>query len=203
MANELRRHLTPEEIERCAAGGSETDRPGRWATHLAGCGACRRELARFEALDRELAALPHLHASPGFRDRVMARVRLPVPWHEAVRASLRRRWAVLTAGLAAATASVGGMAWWLFGKQELTPSGLLAFIADGAQALAVRVAIIGGRLLYDLGVVDFAGALAEQVALTEAAAGMAFLSLLGCGALWTMMRLTDRGAPRLPRAARS
>lgn len=201
--DELNRHLTPDEIERCATGGSPEGRPRRLATHLEGCAACRREVALLEALDRELAALPYLEASAGFASRVMARVRLPVPWHETAWATIRRRWAVLAAGLAAASVSVGGVAWWLFGKQELTPSGLLALVADGVRLLAVRAAIAGGRLLYDLGVVDFARALTEQVALTEAAAGMALLSLLSCGALWTMKRLVQADAPRLSRTARS
>lgn len=196
-------HLTPDEVERCAVGGSAEDRPARLAAHLEGCAACRREVALLEALDRELAALPYLEAAPGFASRVMARVRLPAPRHEAAWAAIRRHWAVLTAGLAAATVTVGGVAWWLFGRQELTPAELLAFIADGARALAVRAAIAGGRFLYDLGVVDFARVLAEQVAPTQAAAAMALLSLLGCGALWTMKRLAEADDSNLSRAARS
>lgn len=207
MAHEGRddvdRHLTQDEIERCVAGGSPEGRPRRLAAHLEGCAACRREVALFRALERELGALPYLVASAGFADRVMARVRLPAPRLEAAWAGARRRWAALAAGLAAAGLTLGGAAYWLLGRQELTPGGILAFLAEGAQALAVRAAIAGGRFLYDLGVVDLGRTLVEQMAPAQAAAGMALLSLLGCGALWTMKRLADTGAPRLTRAARS
>lgn len=200
--DDLNHHLTPEEIDRCALGAAVEERPGPLAAHLEGCAACRREVALLEALDRRLAALPYLEPSAGFASRVMARVRLPEPLHEKAWAGIRRRWALLAAGLAAATVTVGGMAWWLFGEQELTPSGLLAFIAEGTRTMAVRGAIAGGRLLYDLGVVEVAGTLIEQVALTQAAGAMAALSLLGMGALWTMKRLAQADAARIPRVAR-
>ncbi len=200
--SELNRHLTPDEVERCALGAAVEERPGPLSAHLEGCAACRREVTLLRALDRRLATLPYLEPSVGFTSRVMGRVRLPEPWHEKAWAGIRRRWAVLAAGLAAATVTVGGMAWWLFGEQELTPRGLLTLILDGAQTLAVRAAIAGGRLLYDLGVVELAGSLADQIALTQAAAGMALLSLLGCGALWMMRRLAQAETAELSRAAR-
>ena len=195
----MHRHLTPDEIERCALG--EEDRPGPLSSHLRDCAACRREVARLEALHELLSILPDLEPAPGFAARVMTRVRLPEPWYERARAGLRERWAVLAAGLAAATATVGGMAYWLFGRQELTPTGLLAFLLESARTLAVRAAIGGGRWLYDLGVIDLVSGLTESIALTEAAAGMALLSLLSCGALWSMRRLARTESVRLPRPA--
>lgn len=200
--DELRRHLTPDEIEVCALGEPAGAPPASLARHLEGCAACRREVAALERLDREVAALPYLETPPGFAARVMARVELPLPRAERAWVVVRRRWAVLAAGLAAVAVATGGAAYWLFGRQELAPTDLLAFLVEGARALALRGAIALGRLLYDLGVVETAGTLIERVAPTEAAAAMGLLSLAGFGALWTMKRLLEADPVRAPRGAR-
>lgn len=198
----LDRHLTPDEIERVALAGPGED-PGP-AAHVRACGTCRRQVALLRTLDVHLKGLPYLSASPGFTERVMARVQLPVPWHRKVRAAVRRRWAVAAAGLAAAGIALGGPAYWLFGRQGLppSPSALLAFVLEGAQALALRAAIAAGRVVYDLGLVDLIGTLGERLAPAHAAAAMALLSLLGLGAAWTMKRLVESTPAPVGRAAR-
>ncbi|GEM_PF-6916740 len=54
--------------------------------HLAGCGRCSRELARWQELDRALWRQPRPETPRGFRDAVMARIGedapADVPWRE-------------------------------------------------------------------------------------------------------------------------
>jgi hypothetical protein len=57
--------------------------------HLAGCGDCPRELARFEQTVRLLRTVPPLRAPVGFVDRVVAAAR-PTPWYARWRARLSR-----------------------------------------------------------------------------------------------------------------
>lgn len=193
--------MTPDEIERVALAAPGED-PGLEG-HLRACAGCRGQASLLRTLDAHLKGLPHLATSPGFTDRVMARVRLPVPWYRDAWSTVRRRWAVAAAGLAAAGIALGGPAYWLLGPQELRPSGVVAFVLEGAQALALRAAIAAGRVLYDLGVVDLVGALGERVAPAHAAAVMALLSLLGLGAAWMMKRLAESTPAAIPRAVRS
>ncbi|MFV1987894.1 MAG: hypothetical protein ACC682_11485 [Gemmatimonadota bacterium] len=82
------RHLTPEEIERFAAGDSPvaegsacrgTDGTGQ---HLARCPDCREEVEFVRALDRCLADLPEVEPTHSLVDAVLAAVDLPIPWLE-------------------------------------------------------------------------------------------------------------------------
>lgn len=200
--DEVKRHLTPDEIEICALAGRAGTPSEAAVAHVEGCAACRGEVAALERLDRRLASLPYLETPPGFAARVMARVDLPLPWAERAWAAVRRRWALLAAGLAAATATTGAAAYWLFGRRELTPIELLAFLAEGAEALALRGAIAVGRFLYDLGVVEMATGVVDRIAPTEAAVAMGLLSLAGFGALWTMKRLAEYEPARAARRVR-
>ncbi|MFQ5678210.1 MAG: anti-sigma factor family protein [Gemmatimonadota bacterium] len=197
---ELKEHLNPDQIERCATGEPGTELPAALGAHLRLCSACRGEVAALETLHTHLRKLPHLDPSPAFTRRVIARVTLPVPWHQRAWSAVRRRWVAIGAGLATATGSVGGMAYWLFGQQELTPSELSGFLFSGLQDLGLRITMAGGRVLYDLGILELLRSLAENVAPSEAAGGMALLSLIGAGSLWAMKRLMEPHTPRLSRA---
>jgi len=67
-----------EMIERVSAyHDGELSDPERRAVeeHLAGCEACRRRLADYDALDAALRALPDVAASPAFARRLGGRVR--------------------------------------------------------------------------------------------------------------------------------
>jgi len=68
-----------EMIERASAyHDGELSDPERRAVeqHLAGCEACRRRLADYEALDAALRALPDVAASPAFARRLGGRGRV-------------------------------------------------------------------------------------------------------------------------------
>lgn len=190
------RHLTPDEIELCALEAPESEVAGRLGAHVRGCPACRREVAALAALDRQLGTLPLLGTSAGFTERVMARVTLPVPWYEVAREAVRRRWVALSVGLAAACGTVGGMAYWLFGLQGLTPGGLATLAYEGLRTLLLQALIILGRAVYDLGLVDLAAEAVERFTLPEAATAMALMSLLALAALWAMRKvMMEAGGP--------
>lgn len=196
----LDRHLTPEEMERCAGIGAGAGRRERLGAHVRDCRACRGEVAALRTLHRGLTSLPTPAAPTGFADRVMARVVLPVPWHRLAWATLRRHWLVVSVALVAAVGTVGGASWWLFGRQGLTVEGLGTLVVEGLRTLAVRAMITIGRAFYDLGVVDLGNRLLNEVAPIQALAAMAMVSLLAFGALLTMKRLLETNAPRLQRA---
>lgn len=186
-------HLSPEEVDLFAQTEGGTARPVRVEEHLGRCARCRADVAFVRSLDAELASLPHSSPPADFATRVMERVRLPIPWHRRARAALKRRWLPLTAAAAGATASLGGMSYWLFARQGLTPGGLAGFVADGIRELTVRGFIAAGRVVYELGLVDRGSRLLEGVEPITALAAMAFLSVFAFTALLAMMRLTGPG----------
>lgn len=194
------RHLTPEEMERCAGVGAADGRRERLEAHLRRCGSCREEVGALRGLHRRLASLPSPSVPPSFAERVMARVALPIPWHRQVRAAIRRHWLVAAAALVVAGGTLGGASWWLFGRQGLTLEGIGPLVLEGVRTLVVRGMITIGRAFYDLGLVDLGTRLLNEVGPSQALAAMALLSLLGFGALLTMKRLLETHTPRLQRA---
>jgi hypothetical protein len=82
------RHLLPDEIDSLLDGevGFGT---APLKMHVRRCVQCAAELDGARALVRTLEHLPHLSPSPLFRERVMARVQVFVPWHAALLDTLR------------------------------------------------------------------------------------------------------------------
>lgn len=203
-SRELSKHLTTDQIERLATGEPAKAQPvAAVAKHLRHCTTCHQEVTALATLHIQLRKLPYLSTRHGFTERVMARVTLPVPWYEQVWSTLRRRRVAVGVGFATAGSALGGVAYWLFGQQRLTPSEIFTFALEEIQAIGLRIAIAGGQVLYDSGVMDLLGTLIEQVALPEAAAAMALLSVTGFGALWTMKKLMVTDASRLLRVVKS
>jgi hypothetical protein len=192
-------HLTADEIERLATE-TTAEEPHTSAKHLRTCGACRREVDFLRALDRRLVALPHAAPSAGFEGAVMARVRMPVPWRKRAVEALRPRWAGLAAATASVALAVGAMSYWLFGVQQLTPSGLAAFVLDSARVLALRGLIAAGQLSYSLGLTQ----LAESVVAAGWAPALAALAALGTAGFVSMMIMWRLMQVRIsrPRVAR-
>lgn len=192
----MNEHLTPEEIERLAdpAGGGALPAPR--GAHLERCGRCRTGLEEWRALDRWLAALGHVPVPAGFAARVMARVRLPVPWYDRAWSVARAHWGSLAAAAAVLAVVTGAAGYWLFGAQGVAPLELTAFLLGGLRDLAVEGLLAAGRVAYRLGLVDAGSSIADRIGATEALGGLALASTTGLLALWTMLRLM-RPAPRL------
>lgn len=198
-----KRHLSPDDLDRCLARREESRLPAQVDEHLGACPECRAEVEFLRALDRHLARLSHPGLSPGFATRVMARVRLPTPWRERALATLRRRWAPIATATAALAVTIGGMAYWLFGQQGLTPVALGGLIVEGARTLAVRGSIAIGRFFYDSGLMDLGSTLWNDVGLDQALMAMAALGLLVVTAALATMQLVAVRVPRLSRVLRS
>lgn len=75
MKETVNDHLTPDELERLSALDPRTAGEDARRAHLDACARCRRALAEWRALDRELARLGHLEVPQGFVIEVMERCR--------------------------------------------------------------------------------------------------------------------------------
>lgn len=194
-----RGHLTQEQLEAFVPRlrAEDVEPPPGDRRHLEACGRCRRELHALEELDEALAGLPELEPSPGFTEAVMARVELPLPWYRRAWTALLDRWLVLAVVLAGAGASGGGIAWWIAGRPELTPGGLVAFALERVSALFWTVVVAAGRLLWTSGLVESLRALVGAVEPVEGLAAMAVLSACAAVAGAVMARLMDASPPRL------
>lgn len=100
-------HLGPDDLDALLAGTPTA----RVITHLASCPECRVMAAGDRRVVATLARLPRFEPSPGFVDRVMARVERAVPMRERSIMRLPRRWSLQRLAAAAAVTLVvlGGM----------------------------------------------------------------------------------------------
>jgi anti-sigma factor ChrR (cupin superfamily) len=79
-------HLSAERIQALLDGALPSRERRRAEEHLASCGRCASEVARWRAVFEELDELPRLVPHEGFRARVMAEVEIPEPAPLAARA---------------------------------------------------------------------------------------------------------------------
>jgi hypothetical protein len=186
-------HLTPDEVE--AVAETSASLPEARRAHARSCAACAREVAELRRLSAALARLPLREPAPGFGDRVMARVRLPVPWHRRLAASVRERTAAGIAVAATIGALLAGTGLWALRFPHLSPNALAGWLAGQAGELLWQGAMTAGRVAYAMGVTDLAGLLQAELSLASAFAAVATISLVGVGALSVMIRLV-RTEPR-------
>jgi len=175
MDERIERHLTREERELFLPDVGPERPPVALRSHVDSCDRCRGEVEDLRALHAALASLPRMDPRPGFAEAVMARVRLPVPWHARAWNAVRGRWlpVVLAAALVAVT--VGAGAWWLASQPELTLGGLVTFTFHRLTALFWTAVVAGGRLAWESGVPGFLRTTAGRIGVTGALAGMAAL----------------------------
>lgn len=180
-------HLTADEVE--AAAERSAVLAERRLEHVRSCAECAREVAELRRLSAILAKLPLHEPAPGFGDRVMARVRLPVPWHQRLVASVRERTAAGVAVAATLGALLAGTGLWAFRFPHLSPTVLASWLAGEAGDLLWQGAMAAGRFAYAMGLTDLAGALQAELSLASAFAALATIALVGVGALSVMIRL--------------
>ena len=181
-------HLATDEVDHCLDGGWGLS---AWVhDHLRECESCRADVDLVETLDRTLVALPRETPAQGFSAAVMARVKLPEPWTARTWTALRVRWPAFAAAATALTLLVGGMGYWLFGVQGLTPGGLVAFVWNGGQELALRGLMAAARLVYGTGVMG-AGRSLTGIPASQALAVLALAGVIGLLALFSITRLVQ------------
>lgn len=191
-------HLTAEVLERAAGNPgavSETDR-----RHFESCAQCAAGIEDVGHASVVLRGLSALEPRPGFVDRVMARVRLPLPWHRRVVVAARER-KLASLSLAGGLAAVGaGAAVWAVRFPDLRPQALASWMVGQAGDLFWQVMQGLGRMAYALGLTDLAGAIAADLSLTSALAALATIALMSMGSFSVMVRLVRGAEPTAIRA---
>ena len=184
------KHLQPEELEALGIPG-DRKLPARSSAHAAECERCRDAVEELRTLHALLQALAPLQPVVGFSDRVMRRVRLPLPWRVRVLEAVRRHQVGTTAAFAGGAAAVGVGLTWITRYPELTPVTIAAFIIERSTALLWGAVMDVGRLVYGTGILDTAQGVAGQLTLVTAFVAVATVTLIGLASLRIMLSLMN------------
>ncbi len=192
-------HLTADELDLAAANPAGLVDAQR--SHVATCKRCADGVADVRHVSVALRDLPVVSPRPGLAERVMARVRLPLPWHR--RAVIAARESKGTSAAAAATlAALGaGGAVWVLRFPELRPIALASWVLGRAGDLLWQATIGLGRVAYALGLPDLASAIGADLTVGSVVAGLATITLVSFGSLSVMVRLVRETPPELVRAS--
>jgi len=194
------KHLRPEELEALALAG-ERKLAARSSAHAAQCARCRTQAEELRVLHGLLQALRPLQPMVGFSDRVMRRVRLPVPWRVRVLETIREHWVAATAALAGGIGVLGMGFAWVATYPELTPMPVAAFVLERSSAVLWGAVMDIGRLVYGMGIVQTAEGIAGQLTLLTAFVAVATVTVVGLAALRIMLSLLNVPAGSRPARA--
>jgi hypothetical protein len=192
-------HLTADELDLAAANPASLVDAHR--SHVGACQRCADGVADVRRVSVLLRELPVVSPRPGFAERVMARVRLPLPWHRRAVIAARERKGISTAAAAAVAALGAGAAVWVLRFPELRPVALAGWIFGRAGDLLWQATIGLGRVAYALGLPDLASAIGADLTVGSAVAGLATIALVSIGSLSVMVRLVRETRPALVRAS--
>ena len=183
-------HLQAEELETLAIPGDHK-LPARSSAHAAECDRCQRDVEELQTLHALLQALTSLQPVVGFSDRVMQRVRLPLPWRVRVLQTVRRHQVATAAVFAGAAAAVGVGLTWIARYPELTPMTIAAFLVQRSSALLWSGVMEVGRLVYGSGLVETAGGIAGQLTPVSAFVAVATVTLIGLASFRILLSLME------------
>ena len=183
-------HLQAEELEALAMPGDHK-LPARSSAHAAECDRCRRDVEELQTLHALLQALTPLQPVVGFSDRVMQRVRLPLPWRVRVLQAVRRHQLATAAAFAGAAAAIGVGLTWIARYPELTPMTIAAFHVQRSSALLWIVVMEVGRFVYGSGVLEMARGVAGQVTPVSAFVAVATVTLIGLASFRILLSLME------------
>jgi hypothetical protein len=184
------RHLQAEELETLAFPGDHR-LPARSSAHAAECDRCRRDIEELQTLHALLQALTPLQPVVGFSDRVMQRVRLPLPWRVRVLEVVRKHQVAAAVALVGAAATVGVGLTWIARYPELTPMTIAAFLVQGSTALVWSGVIEVGRFVYGTGILQTAQGIAGQLTPVSAFVAVATVTLIGVASLRILLSLLE------------
>jgi len=184
------KHLQLEELEALGIPG-DRKLPARSSAHVAECERCRGAVDELQKLHALLQALAPLQPVVGFSDRVMRRVRLPLPWRLRVLEAVRRHQIAATAAVAGAAAAVGVGLTWIARYPDLTPVTIAAFLVERSTAAMWGGVMEAGRIVYGMGILQTAQGVAGQLTLFTAFVAVATVVFVGFGALRIMLSLMD------------
>ncbi|MGB5673470.1 MAG: hypothetical protein WBO43_02880 [Gemmatimonadota bacterium] len=183
-------HLQAEELEALAMPGDHK-LPARSSAHAAECDRCRRELEELQTLHALLQALAPLQPVVGFSDRVMQRVRLPLPWRVRVLQAVRKHQLATATAFAGAAAAIGVGLTWIARYPELTPMTIAAFLVQRSSALLWSGVMEVGRFVYGSGVLELARGVAGQVTPVSAFVAVATVTLIGLASFRILLSLME------------
>ena len=192
-------HLTADELDLAAANPAGLVDAHR--SHVGTCQQCADGVADVREVSVALRDLPVVSPRPGLTERVMARVRLPLPWHRRAVIAARERKGISAAAAATLAALGAGGAVWALQFPALRPAALATWIFGRAGDLLWQAAIGLGRVAYALGLPDLASAIGADLTLGSAVAGLATIALVSIGSLSVMVRLVSETQPALIRAS--
>jgi hypothetical protein len=194
----INRHLTADELELATADFVGLSNAHR--RHVEVCPQCAAGIIDTRVVSVALRSLPVVSPRPGFAERVMAHVTLPLPWHRRAAAAARdrKRESAGFAGVLATLAAGAGI--WAIRFPDLRPIALATWIAGQAGDLLWQASMAMGRMAYSLGLTDLASAIGADLTVGSAVAGLATVALMSIGSLHIMIRLIRESQPALVRA---
>ncbi len=199
------RHVGPERLQDYVGRLLPARQMARVAAHLDACGACRTEAAAWSELVRRIEALPELAPSAGFRQQVMAQVRIrrPAPerataggragalaWARRLVPPTQRAWAALS-GVAVTPITVAALlAYAVFSNPAVTPGYLASFLWWQVSAGLSAVAGLLADALLESAFVFQGYSVFKALAGAPGAAAMVAVSLAGATSLcgWVLYR---------------
>jgi len=132
-------HVSSERLQELLDGRLATRRVARVRAHVEGCSACAHELDAWRSIYARLADLEGFRPSPGFAERVLARlaaapaaVRLPA-WRRALATAqryvprTRRAWAAISGVAVTPAVTCALVLYTVFSHPTLTPRALVSF----------------------------------------------------------------------------
>jgi hypothetical protein len=143
-------HLSADEIDACQIGVPTPE----IQRHLDQCSQCLEQVKIDREIAEQVAALPLISPTPGFADRVMARVVVPDPFAiRSLQATRRRLFSTPKSFAAAASfalvllgSMVGSVVWSLGHQETLAALGSWLF-AQGGQAVWLGIQGLASNLL--------------------------------------------------------
>lgn len=191
-------HPTPDRLEALVEGVLAEAERSAVEQHLVSCLRCQAEVEEWRAVFAALAALPRLAPSPGFADRILARVRVRQPWAARVGAVLARLmprtttgWALLTACLALPAAAGTALIAWVMSRPGLSAQTLTLFLRDRAAEVILSFAGDAATTAMETTLAAQIAALIERLlttAPTELGAAAAAFAATTLASVWVLYR---------------
>lgn len=188
-------HLTELALGQSVAGELAAADLQAATSHLQACQACRARESEWRGTFLALASLQGAEPSPGFDDRVMELVHIPVPAPSAAPSlmprTVRRLRRLAVAATTLWTAGLAGGAAWVHFRLDVGPGALLARLLASVQEVALAGAIELGTLIELSGIPETAAGAIQAVPGTGLVAALGGVAALSGLAVWTLYRVTE------------
>jgi anti-sigma factor RsiW len=201
----LSAHLPGERLQEFLDESLPSRQAARVRVHLSACTLCREELEGWDKVHRTLGKLTLLHPSAGFRQRVMALVRIsrPAPqklwktmprravaWARSFLPQTRRGWAIAGGMASAPTITFGALIFLVFSHPLLSVGSFTTYLSwKAGDLLSALLSAVGGGLVESVALFR-AFALVDTLREAPFLVGLGGLvfCLLSTAAFWVLYR---------------